>query len=187
MKTIEQARDRAGFVLLVEIALALMVFSMGVLASLRLMARGVERRQSAREHRETAAFGEGVIEGLSALAANSCAVSNGWDRFWTEFAAGRTGVPVVCAAFAFTNERAEIMAGGPFTSRLAWARLHSGDPGGIPWLTVRHEIILSNRPTAGGRTNIAVWLKLWEGEFGRTNLPPKVVFYSEIAREGGGS
>ena len=79
-----RAVSRRGGFTLIEISLALMIFSLGVLAVFLLFGRALDRESDALRYTRMALFGDSVLESLQAKSEylTETASSNEWSQFW---------------------------------------------------------------------------------------------------------
>ena len=177
-----RASRKAGFVLLVEMVLAIFVLSIGVLASVALITSSLDTARESRADTRLAMFGDGILEGLRAMALDA-GVTNGWGAFWDDIEARDLGIPVP-AQVMWAQTDCVVRIGGPATIVLTNYAHHAGGDTSVPGLALRYVLSVDPRPTAGGKTNRLVHLRLWEGVFGGTNAAAARSFYTEISDPG---
>ena len=180
----------AGFTL-VEVALSLMIFSLGVLAVFLLFGRALNRESDGLRYTRMALFGDSVMEGLQAHSEylTETASSNEWTQFWEEMASGST--QVICAAASSNGvwDREMSAVAGDVQTNLYYAyplRSEADSPTGMLSHVIRYRMTVQ---LTGAVTNIsrdlaAVTLKVWDGQFGRAVDEDGMVFYSEFANRG---
>jgi prepilin-type N-terminal cleavage/methylation domain-containing protein len=186
-----RAVSRRGGFTLVEIALALMIFSMGVLAVFLLFGRALDRESDALRYTRMALFGDSVMEALQAQSEylTETASSNEWSLFWDDLADGQT--QVVCAA-AFSNgiwgSEMSVVGGDVQTNHYYALPLHS-DPASTTGLlshTIRYRMTVKWIPTSTNTDNDFAWvtLKVWEGAYGGVTNDAGMVFNSAFVNRG---
>lgn len=186
-----RAVSRRGGFTLVEIALALMIFSMGVLAVFLLFGRALDRESDALRYTRMALFGDSVMEALQAQSEylTETASSNEWSQFWEDMAAGET--QVVCAAAfsdAIWESEMSVTGGGVRTNIYYSYPLHSKSDSLTGMLShvirYRMKVDVVDFVTHRVKDMASVKLKVWEGEFGGESDKDGMVFYSEFADRG---
>lgn len=175
-------RRRAGFVLLVEVALAIFVLSIGVVAGVALIGSAIDSAAMANADAQTGMFADGVLNGLRALSQESAA-TNGWEAFWVDFANGNISVPV--AAEQMWTNAPPVRAGS--LERIAFTNWPSRTGAGVSVRShaLRYRLDTRLVTDVWGSTNaVRAMLRVWEGEFGGTNERAAQVFYSEYRNWG---
>lgn len=79
-------RGRRGFSM-IEVALALLILSIGVLTMVGLMSGGLDMNKSAQDYTQAAIFASDSLEGLRSFAENGTP-TNGTTRFWSTLQTG---------------------------------------------------------------------------------------------------
>ena len=156
----------AGFVLM-ELALAIFVLAVGILGMVILLNDSMSRGKRAAADTRQALFAQSVFQGLHAVSF-SAQQGGRWTNFWYDFADGYTNLAVAAPALWSTN--VSVNAYGLHTNVFV---PRSGSPRSHV-LRYRMEV----DPEAGPN-RVSVLLRIWEGEFGRTDTDGKT-FYSEF-------
>jgi hypothetical protein len=174
-------RNRAGFVLLVEVLFALFVLSLGILAGIQLMRSSVDRGARASADTRAALFATDVFNGLRALSAETglSLGTNGWQHFWQQLA---NGYEVPVAALEAWTAPLSVRAGGPHTLVFTSYGYHVGK--GTNKIThgalrYRLDVDLWSGPDEATDVRAGVMLKIWDGEFGPTDDRNVQIFYTE--------
>jgi hypothetical protein len=181
-------KAKAGFVLLVEIVLALFVISMGVLAGVALITTSMDRGREARADTQLAMFGDGILEWLRA-SATEAGTTNGWAGFWADVQDGEIGIPVPAQEMwtpsncVVTADEVKTVVLTNFGHHALAVRGEEADTG-IPALVLRCLLEVDPDVAWGGRTNWCAQLKLWEGQFGSTNAVQARSLYTEFPEPG---
>jgi prepilin-type N-terminal cleavage/methylation domain-containing protein len=101
----QERGTRNGFTL-VEVTLAAVVISLGLLALFGLGHLAQRNAQGMEDDTRTAMFAEDIFASMRSVSEQLCASNNpaAWEQFWGEFAAGFTPLPILpAAAAAFSN------------------------------------------------------------------------------------
>jgi prepilin-type N-terminal cleavage/methylation domain-containing protein len=184
-----RAASRRGGFTLIEISLALMLFSMGVLAVFLLFGRALDRESDALRYTRMALFGDSVLESLQAKSEylTETASSNEWSQFWEDLSDGQT--QVVCAAASSNGVwegEMSVAADGLQTNFYYAYPLHGQNATGLLSHIIRYKMKVDIK---GGlddfeRDLVQVTLKVWEGEFGSEFDDDGLVFITLYADRG---
>ncbi len=184
-----RAVSRRGGFTLIEISLALMIFSLGVLAVFLLFGRALDRESDALRYTRMALFGDSVLESLQAKSEylTETASSNEWSQFWEEMADGQT--QVVCAAGSSNDvwdSEMSVVADGLQTNIYYAYPLHGDNSTGLLSHIIRYkmEVDVDDLVQDTERGLVKVTLKVWEGEFGGASDDNGVVFFTLYADSG---
>jgi Tfp pilus assembly protein PilV len=180
-----QSSKSDGFVLLVELLLAISILMGGILAFVALLETVYETSGDADNDMETALFADSVLNGLRA-GASAAAESNQWHIFWNDLRSN--GVPLVTPDFWGVSETI-IHAYAPdiSTNQMSGRGHHSGtDNVGVDH-SLRYSMAIYPDTVYGSNTPLSarVELKVWPGADGPTSNDNAVVFYSEFHNTGG--
>jgi len=183
-------RHTHGFTL-VEIALAMLVFSLGILAFFALLSAGLDQGAVAHDHTRCATFADSVLGGLRGISDELCetATNSEWSAFWTSLQNGTTNVSVAAGgADGVWAGPIVIRGGATYTNAYTNFALHLGEPGQIVNHVIHYllDIELTNSLSSAPWPNRAeVTLKTWEGAFGTAHDQDALIFYTEYADRGG--
>ncbi|MEI6972298.1 MAG: type IV pilus modification protein PilV [bacterium] len=199
---------RNGFTL-IEVAIAVLVVAIGVLAVVALFSGGLTASARAVADTHASMFAENVFNGLRArsllMAEQQTFATNTWLAFWNGFAYGTGSITIAADApvgGVWTNPSV-IRAGGPYTQMFVNLPTHGGGTTGIvnhafrysirAWVT--NSVNLNNNSakvnktwypytTTGSVYTAGVLLHIWDGRFGGTNTDDALIFYSSFANQG---
>jgi prepilin-type N-terminal cleavage/methylation domain-containing protein len=182
------ASHNRGFTL-VEIALALLVFSLGVLSVFLLFGRALDRETDALSYTRMALFGDSVLESLQSKSEylTETASSNEWVQFWEDLSDGQT--QIVCAAASSNGVwegEMSVAADGLQTNFYYAYPLHGQNATGLLSHIIRYRmsVDVSGLAEDADEDLARVTLKVWEGEFGRIVDEDGVSFYTEFVDRG---
>ena len=170
---------------LIEIALAILVLALGVLAMFSLLGSGLDTSNKASADAQAAIFADSVFNSLRAeaqrAAENELAVTsaNAWVEFWDNFTTKNATIPVACAAM-WGDGNMVIRNGGPYTESFT-NNYGMGGRTNIVNHSLRYTIDARLEPSY---YRADVLLKVWDGQFGTINDANAMVFYSEFRKEG---
>lgn len=200
-----------GFTL-IEVAIAVLVVSLGVLALAALFSQGLSASAKAVGDTHSSMFAENVFNGLRArslLEAEKQLLTNRntWVDFWTNFVYGNTSITIaaVSPSWGIWSNVMPIRVGGPYTQMYANIPMHGGGVTGIVDHAFRYRIAASTNSTVVSNwvsakmngvwlpswwtvpvtdTTARVVLYVWDNRFGSTNLSDALMFSSEFANQG---
>lgn len=192
MKRIRQqptaASCQAGFTL-VEVALAVLVVALGVLAVFGLLSAGLDQSAKAIAETEGAIFADNVFHGLGAesLALAETPTTTAvhlWEDFWEAAAAGGVTIPVTAPDMWESPDTLEINTDGNIHANEYMTSTARGTGVSVPNHTIRYRINVElAKPVGTLWYNIAmVTIEVWRGKFGSTDEP--MIFYEEFANPG---
>jgi prepilin-type N-terminal cleavage/methylation domain-containing protein len=182
MRTLGNSKCADTGFTMIEVALAIAVLALGVLALYALLASALDTSTKAKGDTQAAMFADSVFNTLraqSAIAAEQeITVPGSWTNFWNSFSNGVTTLPVAFAT-DWGDGNMAIQNGGPFTESFT-NNYGIGERMDI----VNHSL----RYTIDARLEWAdradVLLRVWDGTFGPTSNKNALVFYSEFRKEG---
>ena len=184
MKRRVESSRQAGFVLLIELLLAISILMGGMLAFVALLETAHETSGDAGNDMETALFADAVFNGLRAEA-SAAAESNQWHVFWNNLRSN--GAPLVTPGL-WGGSATVIRASAPdiSTNQMIGRRHHNGiEDLGIDH-SLRYSMAVDPDTVYGSNTPSArVELKVWPGANGPTSNYNAVIFYSEFHNTGG--
>lgn len=204
---------RGGFTL-VEVALAVVVVAVGIMAAFALIQSGLDSSQKALSDTRAAIFADDVFNGLRSKSSLALESTNdaAWRKFWTSFTSttvSRTNI-TVAAGHVWQRNR----YGGPFsppvylrvyntvvppryepyTINFTNMDLRTGLATPIANHAIRYELLARPKTqtlrmgdgTMYTRTNaVEAVLKVWEGQYANVSLSNALVFTSEFVNTGG--
>jgi len=198
--------SREGFTLM-EVAIAVAVVVIGVLALFALIGTGLDMSAKAIADTHAGMFANNVFGSLRSvsLEVSETGKPGRWEEFWQDFQSGDTNISVA-APNAFVGNTVTIhnpparpvTISGPLSVYgndtlypLVYQNIpyHDADTTNIVNIALRYKCkVESLFPLVGGSvlwTNrTMVTLKVWEGEFGSTDEDKALVFYSEFDNPG---
>jgi hypothetical protein len=178
-----QPGPKTGAFVLLELALALVVLTLGVMSMVALLASGFRANARARSDSRRAVFAENVFHGLRAESVHATETGQ-WETFWGALVGGSTGL-TVAAADVWVNP-SPILAGGLRTNLFQRYALHTGTAGSDIEYAVRYRLDVDfHRPDNTWTSRANVTLHVWAGGAGSVEDDEALVFYSEYANEGG--
>ena len=191
----ESKRD--GFTLM-EVALAVVVVGVGVLAVFALISSGLDSSARAVAETQSAIFADDVFNGLRSASLSAAEGEPGeWEAWWVDFKDGAEFIKVAAAQMwddSSGSENIQVMAGG-HTNVFENLPFHSAGVDKI----VNHALHYSMdvelntvevSPVDGAWTEtvtnrVLVALKVWEGQFGSGTDAQALLFYSEFNNPAG--
>jgi prepilin-type N-terminal cleavage/methylation domain-containing protein len=204
---------RSGFTLM-EVALAIVVVAIGMMAAFALITTGLDSSAKAVAMTRGAIFADDVFNGLRSKASLATDAGEGaWELFWEDFEDGAAAVTV--AAGPMWQLDVEVIPGWPpviVTNYIYVVATPEGDPAeglsltnycyrtdttNIPNSSLRYtlyvephvETITVGTPPeefSWSRTNkITAILNVWEGQYGTPNINRAMTFVSEFENAGG--
>lgn len=186
-------KTRAGFTL-VEVAIAIVVVALGILAVFALLSAGMDASRKALTETHAAMFADSVFNGMRARSLRA-AEQGQWESFWNEFI-NSTRLPsgvswktniLVAAPGAWLNTGAlAVSNGGIYTCVYKNDPFHDPSVSGVEDHALRYRCNASSiYPLTVKWTNkVLVTLQVWDGEFGSTSNEDALVFYSEFYNQG---
>ena len=158
------ADARAGFSL-VEVALALLVVTVGIMAVFGLFPSGLDAGKASLDETRAAMFAEETFNSFRALAQSP-------DRTWANFMAA---TPAATGALLWDDPAGLAPRAGDHTNEY----IPAADPGLGPDYVLRYRLQYSDG--AGGRIKrLRLWV--WPDKFGSSNPADAFYFYTEIFR-----
>ena len=206
-----RAASRKGGFTLMEVALAVSVVVIGLMALFALVSSGLDSSTLAVKDTHAAMFADNVFNGLRATSQAHAELGtniNGdvyWRMFWADFASARTTLTVAASsvwdadAGSYDIRASRYIKGGrgaaatydPSMRKLRFDnRPQHADLEGDPLVNHALRYRLEIRPGDVGfwltdvleNESLSVTLFVWPGEFGSTNDP--IIFYSEFDNAG---
>ena len=171
-------RDSSGLIM-VEVALAVVVLAIGVLAVFSLFSSGLDLTRKTSADTQSVLFAEGVMASLRTQSAQSSGSTN-WVSFWQDLADGKTNLPA-----PLSNDPKLIIRGDGVlvTNSFANNPLHDMTATNINHV-LRSQMLIRLRNDDGFTNAAAVTLKVWEGKFGTTNDDDALILDTEFANAG---
>lgn len=185
---------RSGFTL-IEVALAVLIVGIGILAVAALFSTGLTSSSKAVADTQAAMFAENVFNGLRArsllMAEMQTATNKTWDTFWSSFTNRSTGITIAAIApdFGVWKIATTISNGGPYTVVLSNTPMHRAATTGIVDRAFRYQVsavmtksvatnVVSARvntnctwlavPVSNSTVKVSLWV--WDGQFGNIGL-----------------
>ncbi len=200
---------RDGFTLM-EVALAILVVAIGVMAVFSLLASGMDSNTKAMADTQATIFADNVFNALSAAAQKRALDNPGdpkaWITYWTDLKAGKVGI-TLSAEPAWQNAVSFSKSGvGAWTTDSGVAKVKATDRsfrridfpnsvftghprGGLQQdgktllnHSVRYQFTVT--PLATPPEKGTVLLLVWPGKYGSLEPTDAVVFYSEFINRG---
>lgn len=193
-----ELHEKKGGFTLIEIAMAIVVVAIGVLAVFSLLSAGLDASSRAIADTQGAMFADNVFNALRAESLSSAkdynpfppAVTNGWNDFWLAFTGGSDTNITVAAGPAWVlgpGYVQPIKPGSVETLVFKNKTLRGSTINDVQNYALRYRLTV--QPASGGWTP-TVWtntakvtLEVWAGQYGSTANP--LVFYSEFYNPGG--
>ena len=199
-------RNKAGFTL-VEIALAILVVAIGVLAIFALLSSGLDNSVRAIDDTHAAMFADNVFNGLRAVSVSLAEKQNQlvgstncpWETFWDAFSSGTNSITVAAGDVWKGGNGVLAITHGFHSITFTNITLRgANDPSIVDRIVdhgLRYDLTVASKLPSGLSpgswgvpylwTNVArVTLKVWPGQFGQTRVEDQLVFYSEFANPG---
>jgi Tfp pilus assembly protein PilV len=150
-----------GFTL-IEVTLAAVVISMGLLALFGLGHFALRNAKAAEDNTRAALLADDVFASLRAVSENLCASNNpaAWTAFWTDFAAGSTNLPLQLSTAASFSNRSDnaVWGNGRVCTNNLFSRpeIHRAGLTPLPEWSARYwmDIALTNQMAGAGETNL---------------------------------
>jgi Tfp pilus assembly protein PilV len=187
--------QRGGFSL-IELTLAIFVFSVGVLTVFLLLGRGLEDSQATGRYTRMAQFGEDVLEALEERSEYYCETpgeaGGDWYRFWSDFGAGSTSIVVAAGSTnGVWEESLSVQGGGTHTNVFVLHPWYSESATGIVSHVMRYRLQVQLEPLHDEAPAFMTWtnrarvtLRIWEGEFGRYDDRDSILLYAWFTDHG---
>ncbi len=104
MKQPHSNKSSSGFTL-IEIVLAVLVISLGLLVTFHLSRQGITSSRAAEGEIRATLFADNLFAGLSAVnnSINANSISNEFQTFWEDFANGNTNIPIAALPMWFSD------------------------------------------------------------------------------------
>lgn len=181
------AASRAGFILLIELLLAMSILMGGILAFVTLLGTTHETSVEAGNDITTALFADTVLNQLRAEA-YAAAESNQWHTFWNDLRANGTNMATQVMWGGTGNVIRASTAGEVFTVDMVGLGWHSDD--GTHDIGTEYSLrysmsIAPDTPFTSNSAVARVQIKVWPGPEGPTENSDAFVFYSEFHNTGG--
>jgi type II secretory pathway pseudopilin PulG len=182
MKTSMNSKSRSAFTL-IEIALAILLIALGILAMFSLLGAGLDTSNKASADAQAAIFADSVFNSLRAesqrAAEKGIAVTNAWVDFWDSFTSGGTNIPIACYTMWGDGN---LMLRSPGLYTVCFTNNYgSGGLTNVVNHSLRYTIYASLEPNL---YRADVLLKVWDGQFAQTGDTNALIFYSEFRKEG---
>lgn len=196
-----RAGSRSGFTLM-EVALAILVMALGVVAVFSLIASGLDANAMAVADTQAGLFADNVFRGIRAESISAAVgvhpdpkysrsqqdstAETRWDDFWDDFEKG--GHEITIAAPELWHEPVVVRPGDAVQSpefKIKDLRDGVGDTARIQAIenhTLRYRLKVAESAAEPG--NFTATLSVWEGKFGPTDEKRALVFYSEFYNPG---
>ena len=193
---------RNGFTL-IEVALAMAVVVIGVLALFSLISAGLDASNRAIADTHSATFANDVFGGLRSISLEMAesGVTGRWENFWIKFQDGDTNL-VVAAPDAWYSMVAYVGSGRKRRkinlplSVFGDGEIHTNIFKDIPFhdskltnvvniaLRYKCDVNFLYPSTVLWSNRAEVTLTVWDGEFGSKNLKDAMIYYSEFDNPG---
>lgn len=176
----------SGFTL-IEVALAVVVVAIGLLAVFGLIGSGLDQSAKAVGETQASIFANSVFNGLRSESLRASELSSGttneWLNFWTDFA-GRTRTVIIPADTTWADPTTlQIKANEGKSLVFSVKSVRSGASTGINNGALRYLLEVPIPSSTGPETNhVTASLWVWDGQFGLFDRTSKNVFqyYSEF-------
>ncbi len=185
-----RAAHSEGFTL-IEVTLAAVVISMGLLALFGLGHFALRNARAAEDNTRAAMLADDVFASLRAVSEDLCASNNpaAWSAFWRDFADGKTNLPLqLSTAASFSNQFDNTVRGnGRICTNYLFSRpeIHGAGLPPLPEWSARYwmDIALTNQMGDAGETNLVrVTLHVVPGLSGEAG--ESRAFYTHFAEHG---
>ncbi len=179
--------SRSGLIM-AELALAILILTMGVLVVFTLFNTGLDANARAIADTNAGLFADEAFNSLRARSSQA-AKEGRWQDFWEDFImpSGTGVIPVACGD-ADTGVWADgliIQSGGIFTNAYTNFAMHAGTVTNMVNHVLRYSLDVRLTNSWCAATNRAdVILKIWNGEFGPTNDDNSLIYYAEFDNQG---
>lgn len=172
---------------MLELALAVLVIAIGVLALFSLFKMSTDSVARTEADTRIALFGEEVMSGLRGHSQDAL-WNRTWEQFWDDFAHNRTNLQVACGGpdGVWANTGMVLVANTFCTNSYTNYAIHTDCETNIVSHSLRYRLDI-----AASATLIPPWtnrmlatLTVWDGMYGPTNADEAIVFYTEFSRLG---
>ena len=191
-----------GFTLM-EVAIAIAVIVIGVLALFALIGKGLDSANLAAEDTHTAIFADAVFNALRSRSSVAAEVGTTyWTDYWNDVRQGNVGIPLANTniwqfelvgipgnpfAPPVTVPTEVYADGGTYTQSLMNVPFHDTTLMDIETIALRYEVEVSFRPpdpnnVLNERVNVSLWV--WGGPYGEFNRDDAIYYYSEFEDQG---
>ena len=179
-----------GFTL-IEVTLAVVVIGMGLLAVFGLGQLALRNAKAMEDDTRSAMLAEDMFASLRTVSENLCASNSpsAWTQFWSDFAAGRTPLPLCLSTASSLRNQSDnnIWGNGNVCTNYLWSRpeIHGSVLSSMPEWSARFwmNVALTNQLDATGGTNLVrVTLHIAPGFSGA--LGESRDFYTHFAEHG---
>ncbi len=183
-------RPNAGFTL-VEIALAMLVFALGILSFFAVLSAALNQANHANDQTQCAIFADGAMAGLRTISDElaETATSNEWAVFWEALRDGTTNVPVAMGGSdsVWLGNMVVRGDGDVHVNTYTNYPLHGGATNVVDHIVhYRLAVAVTNAlASIPWSSRATVTLKVWEGEFSQARDTDAVLFYTEYSDRGG--
>jgi hypothetical protein len=169
--------DKKGFSL-IEVTLALVVLSAGVIGILFLLNRSLDATISSTNKIQATVFADSVFSTLCSYSYEMASKgSNEWKSFWLNLAEGESGIPVACPDIWFPSDM--LIQTGTHTLVFSNNFVHAAVTTNTSSFAVRYTMEIELVYTDDFPYRVQVSLKVSTGEFEAKSKTDEVCFYSE--------
>lgn len=166
MKTMR--RGRRGFTL-IEVAMAMLVVSVGIMAAFAMFPQGLDQGKAAVEDTQAAQFAEWVFDGYRGLSTRYA-----WS-LWPTAPVQLPGAANFNSAQTTPWVRASVNSNIVTVFR-AFRQVSQSTAG----IDAREIALRYNLALDRGNRSVGLTLRVWPGEYGNTDATNAVMFYTEI-------
>jgi len=182
-----------------EVALAILVMALGVVAVFSMIATGLDANAMAVADTQACLFADSVFRGIRAESINAATgmhpefppdqietAQERWEEFWTKFKNGNLIIPVAAPDTWKVSPQPIKPGGGMESPKFTIKAMRSGVGGdrqrieSIENHTLRYRLKLEQ----SGDTAYKATLSIWEGKFGSDDPKHALVFYTEFYNPG---
>lgn len=170
---------------MVEVAVAVVILSLGMLAAFALFSAGLKTAEDFAADASAALFARSVFSRLRAESSLAAERSE-WTNFWSAFAAGTTSLIVETGCYdgVLAETNITIRAGALFTNFYSDYSIRFCTETNANSRALRYRLRAYARPNdlfaASNQSAAAVVLEVWNGAYGPTNEDERFLFYAEI-------
>jgi len=195
-------RNGSGGFTLMEVAIAILVMAVGVVAVFSLMATGLDANALAVADTQAALFADSIFRGLRAESVSAALNDHHtfrddqatdderWDAFWGAVEGGSHRLQV-CAPEMWSGTTEIFGDDSEQSPDFKIATLRKGVKGNdktriesIENHTLRYQLQVEKMGNKNKGDNRSATLSVWEGKFGPMNVDDALVFYSEFYNPG---